>query len=314
LSLSVLGWLTLIRCRLNSIILYVLLITICIGLAIVIFVEHKSFFAIAYDIVSIVYLTFFILLLGGYGISERLLKRVKILYQCIGFGVIALIVFCLMNYFYPGFYRGPYNGVSSYVLHYFFPIVSEFCSPLSLDNGLALAIFAYFILGSGYLFYLYLDKKFSLDRAILLYLAIVLTLFTGFMYRWNEFAIPINILLVSFLIEDYCMKKRAFLIKATFVLALAILPSSLIFLVKDFVSLNEQHCEEQLQLILREKFLEQQQFQRDKTLFIHSNYGPLILYGSHFSVIGTNDHHNPQGLMDSLNFFKETEQEAHHMV
>ena len=283
-----------------------------VALAFIIPLEHHRFFTVAYDIVSIVYLVFFLLLLLSLMLYEQYSRVNKVIF------IIGLMLFnaFLMNYFFPGFYLGPYNHVDPYLLQHFFPVLSEFYSPFSIDNALTLALLCYFIVGIGYCYFLYLDDKltlFSADKKqhfsieFIVWIAIVMTALTLYMYRWNEFAIPVDILLVSFFVAHLCNISANKLGNLCLVFAIAMMPAAIVLLSKNDLAPVKKKCQKQFHEMIHDGFLDKPSFRHDKIMLADSNDGPLILYATHFSVIATNDHHNPQGIKDSFNFFYENE-------
>jgi hypothetical protein len=134
------------------------------------------------------------------------------------------------------------------------------------------------------------------------------------MYRWCEFSVPLAILLVSFFVAQCCNKRPVSGIKILILAFMALLPELIFLLARPYVPSNHLACQQQFHGILQSQFLESPQFHQDKILFMHSNYGPALLYGSHYSVIATNDHHNPDGVRDSFDFFAVNEQEARNIA
>ncbi|WED43861.1 hypothetical protein [Legionella cardiaca] len=288
-----------------------LLSSLCINIIIILFLEHRHFFTVAHDIISVVHLTFFLLLTLSF-IIYTFLPMQKIIIKLIFFIIAMMVIFAIMNVLFPGFYKGPYNHVDPYLLKNFFPILSEFYSPFSIDRSLALAIICYFIIGAGYCYYLYLSHTLCPDKLLLLWAATILTLLTAYMYRWVEFSMPLTIFLVSFLIKE--SKSSYPGIKSLLIILLISLPTLILFLAKDYFLNSQQICQQQFYLMLRNGFLNQPQFNQDKSIFVHSNYGPLLVYATRYSIVATNDHHNPEGLKDSMNFFREKESDAKQMI
>jgi hypothetical protein len=292
------------------------LLVLCLMFVIIIPFEHAQFFTISYDILSIVHLSFFFLLwlsLQFYHYWIHPLKRwMRIL------AVLALLLSntLILNALFPGFYNGPYNQIDPYLLQHFFPVLSECYSPFKLSNALSLAFLSYVIIGSTYFLYLYLDRR-SQNRSLnspvcfLLWSSLTMTALTLYMYRWSEYALPLNILCVSFFVSHCCQKLKHFA-AICFILAMALMPASILRL--ENKPLDNHPCREQLQNMLQEGLLETPTFKHDKILFAESNYGSLILYLSDYSIIATNDHHNPMGIKDSFNFFKTDEDTAKGMI
>ncbi|ASQ45485.1 hypothetical protein clem_04635 [Legionella clemsonensis] len=267
---------------------------------------------ITYDIISIVHLTFFLLLTLGFTLYILFFKSKSIASKLLFIAASIITLFGVMNFLFPGFYRGPYNQVDSYLLHYFFPTLSEFYSPFSIDPSLALAILSYFLIGAGYCYYLYLSGSLCTPLLFFLWASTTTTLLTVYMYRWVGFAIPMSIILASFVIRE--MKHTSQSMQVMVVGVMSFLPLLISLTIKDYFVDSQQLCLQQFHLMLNNKFLETPQFGKDKTLFIHSNYGPLLLYSTQYAIIATNDHHNPQGLKDTLRFFKANEKEARQII
>ena len=315
IGLIFIAGLSVVQNRMSIATLNVLLVVLCMMLALAIRLEHRYFFTVAYDIVSIVHLTFFLLILIGtniYAVCNRESKKsVKIIFIL----TLLVIIFFLMNYLFPGFYYGPYNQVSPYLLQFFFPVISEFYSPFTIDSAVALAVLCYFIIGVGFFYYRYLDNQpLELPQILLLWAAIATISFTIFMYRWNEFSSPLTILLVSFFVASCCNKKMSNYLRLAIVGAMVFMPSAILSLGNDFVPLAHLQCQQQFHKMIEDNFLELPQFTHDKTLFVHSNYGPLILFYTHYSIVATNDHHNPEGVKDSFTFFKSDESAAKKII
>ena len=315
IGLSFIAWLSIVAGRMRVATLNALLAALCIVLTLAIRLEHYYFFTVAHDIVSIVHLTFFLLLLFGGSIYSNVLehrkKSVKIIFML---GAMSSIFF-LMNYLFPGFYYGPYNHVSPYLLKHFFPVLSEFYSPFRIDSALTLALLSYFIIGIGFFYYLYLNNKIlELQISLLIWASLIMMGLTLYMYRWNEFFSPLTIFLVSFFVARCCNKKMNQLAKIGLIIAMTLLPSLILSLARTYVPLKQLQCQQQFYNMMHDNFLEGPQFRSDKIIFAHSNYGPLLLYSTHYSIIATNDHHNPDGLKDSFNFFNADEAGAKDIV
>lgn len=304
--------LSLIEKRLNSSILTPFLVVLCLIMAVAIRLEHRYFFTITHDTVSIVHLTFFFFLLLGF-MAYRALHSFPVLIKILFSLVTPGFIFWIMDTLFPGFYRGPYAQADPYLLQNFFPALSEFHSPFAIDNAIALSLLSYFIIGSGFFYYLYLSRKecpYNPALALLAWAATITTLLTACMYRWNGFASPLNLLLVSFFVASMGAKKIAVSIKVFFLLGMVFLPQLILGLAKDTLPPAHQECQTQFHQMLTDGFLENPAYQRDSILFAHSNYGPLLLHATHFSIIASNDHHNPQGVRDSFTFFKADETTA----
>jgi hypothetical protein len=303
------------------------LAVLCLGLSVIIPLEHRHFFSVSFDIVSIVYLTFFSLLLISLTFYERYSSHSQPFKKILVLLVLMLLNALIMNYFFPGFYLGPYNHVDPYLIQHFFPVISEFYSPFKIDNALTLALLSYFIIGVVFFYYLYLESKANDTKAIfnsnkiesyligfLLCAATVMTAFTLYMYRWIEFATPLNILLISFFVAHCCKKTGNRLGKLCLVATMAILPATILLLKANDTSHPQELCQTQLHNMIHDDFLEKPPLNHDKMIFAESNYGPLILYATHYSIVATNDHHNPLGIKDSFNFFKANEIAAKNIV
>ncbi|KTD24815.1 Uncharacterised protein [Legionella lansingensis] len=312
LSLAFLFYYSLIKKEIRQQSLVVYLMTLSLCFVVIIPFEHRHFFSIAHDILSIVHLTLLLMLTLTLVIYARCLEERRVAAKLIFICVALVIIFLVMNALFPGFYRGPYNEVDPYLLRHFFPVLSEFYSPFAVDRSLALAILCYFLIGAGYCYYLYLSSELSIPKRLFLWAAFTTTLLTVCMYRWVEYATPINILLVSFLMKD--IKNTSFLFRLFAFILMVSLPSLILSLARDYFSKPEQICQEQFYSMLNNRFLGSPQFKQDKRIFVHSNYGPLLLYSTPFSIVASNDHHNPQGLKDSILFFKTNEAKAKDIV
>jgi hypothetical protein len=119
---------------------------------------------------------------------------------------------------------------------------------------------------------------------------------------------------VSFFVAHCCNQKTRGGVKLLIATLMALLPALIFLLARPYVPANHLECQQQFHDILQNGFLESPQFQQDKIIFMHSNYGPALLYGTHYSVIATNDHHNPDGVKDSFDFFAVTEPRAKEIV
>ncbi|MCL9685676.1 hypothetical protein [Legionella maioricensis] len=313
-GMAAMFWLSLVREQLNAANVSLFLLVLCLSLALVIPLEYRNFFTIAYDIVSVVYLTFFLLVLACFIIYSRYLKGAKNALNLISILSMAVLLFLMMNYNFPGFYKGPYNAVSPYLLKYFFPNNVEFYSPFIIDNSFALALLLYFIVGAGYCYYLYLNREMTNLQGLILFGAAITSLLTAYMNRWGRIATPLNIVLISFFVAYFANTKVNQLFKWSLIGLLVILPSLLFMISRNPASVETQQCQKQFDSMIEDNLLEQPQFSRDKILFMSSNYGPFILYFTHFAVVAINDHHNPMGIEDTFNFFKEDESAAKSMV
>lgn len=314
IGLAAMFWFYLVGKQLKATTIYVSLLVLCITIALLIPIEYPNFFTISYDILSIVHLTFFSLILFCFFIYNRCLKASNTARNLISIIGLAVFLFVLMNYYFPGFYKGPYNGVSPYLLTHFFPINMEFYSPFSIDNNFVLELLLYFIIGTAYCYYLYLNHELGELQLLLLFAASVTAILTAYMNRWGRIATPLNIILVSFFVA-FLVKTNIHRFTKWLIIGLIILlPALFSLLARAPVSEGTLQCYEQLYSMLEENVLGQSRFSKDKTLFTSSNYGPLLLYYTSFAVVGTNDHHNPMGLEDTFNFFKNDENSVKLMI
>ena len=313
-GLAVFFWLALVRNQLGVERVSFFFVVLCSALALIIPLEYRNFFTISYDVVSIVYLTFYLLVFLCFIIYSRYLKATKNIMNLMSLLSLALLLFMVMNHFFPGFYKGPYNAVTPFVLKNFFPNNLEFYSPFYIDNCFAMALLFYFFLGAGYFYYLHLNRELTTLQVIVLFAASITSLLTAYMNRWGRIATPINIVLVSFFVFHFSNTRINQFIKWLIIVLIILLPSLLFFSSRGLISEAEEQCQKQFYTMIEDKFLEQPQFIKDKILFISSNYGPFILYFTHFAVVATNDHHNPSGLEDSFKFFTEDEEDAKSMV
>ncbi|WP_157010325.1 hypothetical protein [Legionella fallonii] len=314
IGLAAIFWLYLVGNQLNATNIYLSLSVLCLSLALIIPLEYRHFATISYDVVSIVYLAFYLLVLVCFFIYNRCLKTTNNALNLISILGLAVLLFLVMNYYFPGFYKGPYNAVNPYLLKNFFPNSIEFYSPFVIDNSLVLALFFYFIVGAGYCYYLYLNREITILQLLILFGATVTSLLTAYMNRWGRLATPLNIILISFFVAYLANSKIHRLIKWLIIGLIILLPSILSIISRNPVSEGVLQCQKQFYSIIEDNILELPQFSQDKILFTSSNYGPFILYFTHFAVVATNDHHNPMGLEDTFNFFKEDESAAKSMI
>ncbi|KTD07130.1 hypothetical protein [Legionella jamestowniensis] len=312
IGIGFLFWLVLVKQKIAPQPVAILLLGICIGFAVVIRLEHRQFITVAYDIISIVHLIFFLFLTLSFTLYVKFFNDKKMTSKLLFILVNTVIFFGAMNVIFPGFYRGPYNQVDPYLLQHFFPTLSEFYSPFSIDPSLTLAIISYFLIGGGYCYYLYLSRPLSIEILFFLWATIVTTLLTIYMYRWVGFAIPVSIILASLVMNEVKDKSRG--MQFIWVAIMSLLPFLISLTIKDYFIDPQQLCLQQFHSMLKDKFLENPRFTNDKTIFIHSNYGPLLLYSTQYSIVATNDHHNPQGLKDTIRFFKANEKEARQII
>ena len=308
IGLAFLAWMAIVQRQMPVTIITELLAAMCVGITLVILVEHQHFWTVTHDVVSVVHLIFFMLLLTGTVIYASCLQQSgkPLTMTCIL--VMLVIIVLTMNYLFPGFYKGPYAHVSPWVLTHFFPKTSKFYSPFEIDNALALAMLYYFFISMA------CHTPWKSGLSLLLWATTTTTVLTIYMYRWCEFSVPLSILLVSFFVAHCCSKNTGTFIKGLIVSAMALLPALILLLARPYIPASHHDCTRQFHDMLQDKFLDSPQFQLDKILFIHSNYGPALLYGTHYSVIATNDHHNPDGLKDSFDFFAVNEQGAKEIV
>ncbi len=314
IGLAFIFWWSLVRTQLSAANVSFFLLVLCISLALVIPLEYRNFLTISYDVVSIVYLTFYFLVLVCFVMYSRYLQQKNNILNLMSILSMAVLLFVVMNYYFPGFYKGPYNAVNPYLLKNFFPNNIEFYSPFVIDNSLALALLFYFIVGAGYCYYLYLNREMTKLQLLILLGATITSLLTAYMNRWGRIATPLNIILISFFVAYFADTKTHQLIKWSIISLIVILPSILFMVSRNPASEEAQQCQKQFYSMIEDNFLEQPQFSQDKILFMSNNYGPFILYFTHFAVVATNDHHNPRGIEDTFNFFKEDEKAAKSMV
>lgn len=289
------------------------LVTLCIAFSLEIMMEHPNFSTIAYDVISLVYLIFLLLILVFFNLYSRL--------NLIGFNeristvlLFGVLIFFIMNHLFPGFYFGPYNQVDPYLLKNFFPMVSEFYSPFAIDPAIGLASIIYTLIGGLFFVNHYLNKPINPAKLFLLGSLFTTTLLAIYMYRWVAFSIPLSILVVSFFIAQCGKTTRSKAPKILILVFFIFLPKFLILLTKDYLPPAQELCQTELYSMLKNGYLESSSFKKDKIILAHSNYGPLLLYSTHFSIIGTNDHHNVDGLKDSFSFFKEDRDIAERIV
>nr|HAT8714963.1 hypothetical protein [Legionella jordanis] len=301
IGLAFLLWASLVQKNLNGKTVLIFLFAISLCLLIIIPLEQQPVFNITHDIVSIVHLLFFLLLTLALAAYLLFFQNKTFGLQLLFFTITICFIFATENALFPGFFLGPYNQIDGYLLQHFFPNLSEFYSPFNISPSLALSILCQFILGAGYCYYSYLNHELNRYTLFIFWSALGTILLTCYMYRWIEFAVPVNILLLSFLIKD--LNNVPTLLKNTLVIFIALLPAFILAIAPNFVSVDKQICEKQFYRMLQQGFLNQAQFNQNKILFAHSNFGPLLLYYTKYSIVGTNDHQNPQGLKDSIRFY-----------
>ncbi|WP_231861897.1 glycosyltransferase family protein [Legionella hackeliae] len=290
----------------------VFLLSLCVGFAVIILLEHRNFLTVAHDVISIVHLIFVLLLTLTFCLYVLLLQNKNRVTKTLFAFTAVLALFLMMNFLFSGFYLGPYNHVDAYLLQHFFPTLSEFYSPFSIDPSLALAILSYFLIGAGYCYFLYLQNSLCGTKLFFLSAATFTILLTIYMYRWVEFAVPLTIILASFILHEIKHSRLSFQLIS--VAILSALPLFIFSLSNDYFVDSQQLCQQQFYRMLQDKFLEKPQFKKDNIIFVHSNYGPLLLYSTRYSIIATNDHHNPEGLKTSLRFFKASNEEAKQLM
>jgi hypothetical protein len=314
IGLGLLFWFSLVSRTLASECVSLFLLVLCSAIALIIPIEHSNFMAISYDVLSIVYLSFYCLVLLCYLIYCRF-KTTTLGYNCLLAVLLSLCLFALMNHWFPGFYRGPYNQANEFLLKNFFPYITEFYSPFMMDDNMALAMFFYAFIGATYFYHTYLNQELRAPHIVLLVPAVILTLLSLYMYRWVRIATPLSLVLVSYFLTDFCaIKKIHTLVKGLIIVLILLLPAGLFWGERQFISESELTCQQQFIGMLKTKFLDSPVFLKDKILFTTTNYGPFILYFTHFAVVGTNDHHNAQGYEDTYNFFKADEATARAVV
>lgn len=319
ISIGFLFWQN-INHKIDNKIIYSLLCAIIIGLIPMIYLEQTPFINEVHDIISIVHLTLFILMLSGYTLFQHLTPKSFSLKIMLIF-LLVILVFLCMNDLFPAFYIGPYKEASPFILQHFIFNTSESYSPFAIDNALSLSLLAYFFIGAGYFYFLAITDGLSAPEAFLLFISCALSAFTAYMFRWFIFSVPLSIWLVSFVLprlkqnfNTVCGLKPKRDLSIIILLFTAYLPNGLLSFANEYANPHIKGCEEQLFSMLDNQFFDAAQFSKDKSLFIHSNYGPLLLYMTHFSVLATNDHHNSQGYKDSYDVFNEKETIAKNII
>lgn len=311
IGLGFLLWQQLLYQRMSYRRITVFLGGLCCALVPIILLEHQSFWAITHDIISIVHLTFLTGILFAFVLYHQFSPQ-SIRTQIFAVIACAAALFLVMEYLFPGFYFGPYQEVSPWLRQHLFAHISEFYSPFAIDNALALALLCYFFIGGGYFYFLYLTEGLNFNHWLLVGATTVLVIMTALMYRWSVFSVPLMIVLVSFSVNQF--KNKNFVLKTGILILMTFMPTAIVSLENNYFVPAQQACQQQLYSMLYDQFLLQSQFHQDKRLLTYSNYGPLLLYTTPFSVVATNDHHNPQGVRDSIEFFSGGEQQARKIV
>jgi hypothetical protein len=313
IGMAIIFWFSLIQDKCSPKKVYFFLAMLCLFCLLILPLEHQPAWEISYDVISIVYLVFYSLTLISVVFFVRL-KKNNHLWNAISALVLISLIYLIMNYFFPGFYHGPYKAANSFLLTHFFPTIYELHSPF-LDSNLLLAISCYVIIGSGYFYYLYLNHELTTLQIIFLGIALVLSTFALYMYRWERLAAPLSLVLIAVFLIDFSIIKRINpIIKAVVTIVVLILPATLYTIGRDPLNKSERECQQQMVSMLHDKFLDLPQFNKDRSVLITANYGPLILFFTHLGIIATNDHHNPMGFEDQFNFFHQDELSAKKIV
>ncbi len=326
ISLAIFIWLIWIKPHLKMRLLNSYLLTLCAVVPLIMYLEQSSMGNITYDVISIVHWSFllcFLFAINLFYLGTRVFlvneqsNQLKFrLLQCLLAALCIVMVFGVMQYGYPGFYRGPYNNLDVFLLTKFFPEITEFYSPFRAQQIKGLAIEVYFIIGVLYGVYLCINRKeIPLLLQVLFIAAGVCNALCVYMYRWVIFALPLNIWLASFVVHEICALRKLRIEKTLLILSMVWLPSVLLALpqIGDKTG-KKPDCKQELDHLLQADFFTQALFQRDKILLIHNNYSPSVLYYTHFSIIASNEHHNPSALKDLWQFYKADQQSAHQMV
>lgn len=287
------------------------LFTLTLCFSALVMVEQKHWFVPAYDILSIVHVVFALLLLLGFNIYTGVTQRRKLRIHLATLLFIAVVIFVTMNYFFPGFYRGPYNQVDPYLLANFFPRISEFFSPFALGNGIALGVLIYFMLGTAFMLYRWQTPHQTLElrKAWIFWAACLLTLLTFYMYRWNNYAGVMNILLMSFFVA-YLSQTRTTLTNLILTAFLVFLPTLLLQASPSALPAENQICMKQTYRFIDSGFLSQAQFSHDQIILANTNYTPYLIFNTRYIAIAGNYHHDPEAIRDILEFFNGDEPTA----
>lgn len=316
IGLGTLVWLTQIKRSINIKFLLVFMIVLCSVVAIILTIEHPHFLTARYDIISVAHLTFFLLILLGLIIDQYCFTSAARIQKIILNILIVCLIGVITDSLFPGFFYGPYNHIDAYIFQHLFFISAQFHSPFLRDNTYALSILAYFFMGAGFYYYCYLTDKKTIPTAqsIVLFAATIMTGLTIYMVRWDELSAPLNIVSVSFFIHACCHINLSLIQRMLLVMLIALLPATLFFLSKNGTPPQSIQCRQQFDNMLLDRILEKPQFKNKKRIFAHANYGPFLLYYTHYDIVAINDHHNLQGIKDTFDFFTETEQEAQNMI
>lgn len=296
-----------LRNRSYAILLLNFLITLTLTFSLLTGIEQAHFLAVTYDILSIVHISFAALLLVTFIIFNYYVANHSRVIQLIAGALLLLLVVVVMQSLFPGFYRGPYNGVAPYLLTNFFPRITEFFSPFSLGGGIALGVCSYFLLSMALLAYHHnAAKSFTTPQIYIIYNACVLMLLTLYMYRWNNYAGIMNILLMSLFITHIIPKSRYS--SLLLVILLAILPSLLLRLSPPYGKSDPHEiCLKQLIAFTQQQTLMPSAPQRQAVVIVDTNYTPYLLFTTPYTLIAGNYHHDPAGIKDILQFFNHNE-------
>ena len=323
-------------------------IIVAVFLYFALFIESYDAFtlqSIVYDSLSIVHVSIFIVLVLN-AIILFILKFNNIIYKSLLLAVLwtlDLIVF--FKLFGIGFFD-PYAGLDVYAVNNFFPMISEF-QPFFREYNFTIMV--YLILFSVitysifkdkiYLSYVRIDKhnilnKNLLNNFFLLSLFLICSLLMFKNVRWSYYVYPLLIFLVapivSLFLEKLDNKKLLFhfaFSEYLYVFLILYLLTNIGLSYRYFIMLNtpkelrKAHqaymgCYQDISKYIKKDLVEDFGVNKDMTVMVNSDYGPLVLYSTPYKVLSTNNHRNIKGLKSIKDFYdnKLTEQEVLNLV
>lgn len=284
---------------------FLLTLALSVFVSITLFMDGKSsdYFVIAYDKISIVHVTLFfaimiywlaVILLAKFGIAKGVGSRWMI---ALGGGVF-LISMCL--YLFPGLVNGPLGKLDPRIYTLYLYETGEF--------GIEWKLIAhnFLLICPGFTYLLYsVCKKNKGNRNLSLWLILTMCVYLGLgtaMGRWiftlGVISLLPNALILNLMLTWKNTAKNSVL--AFFLtLCLLLMPLSTIYQVAPpkQKTTNKEYDFKLMDIL---SFLESQDYARAGEIVLANIYiGPAIMYHTSYDVVGTPNHSNEEGIIDT---------------
>lgn len=295
---------------------YLLALSLSVCLMVTVFLDEKPsrYWAAAYDKRSIVHVTLFsgvalfwlgAILAGKNGFGKARGSR---LMMAIGGGVVVLTAFLRL---FPDFIRGPMATMDPRLYELYLNRIGEF-SAAAASFGLSMVVSTGLLVVPGFIYLIWAVHRNDGNRRVLFsWLTVTLCAFSALMStmpRWYFMLAFMTILPNTFLLIalwSWAGRKRHFVVPFAATIALLCAPYvALIPKRSSAKASSKARSNSRLKVVAMLTFLESQDYTTPgDTVLADISIGPAIMYHTSLNAVGTLNHNNASGIIDTYRIF-----------